>query len=101
LISYGQRLEGDEETQIRMRELKRTRHAIKRELLTLFNANFGSCFRTSTHRTSFFEDVGKFADVYTSSVSNVLHYEPNYTFYAQRAFYPHERPISIDDDEAS
>ena len=89
LIDYGQRLD-DIETVQAVNELKLERQSIKRELLTMFNPSFGSVFRTSLHRTDFFESVGQFADVYTSSVENFLNYSLNHTFYAKRQFWPHE-----------
>lgn len=89
LIDYGQRIT-DAETRSRLHELKRARQSAKSDLLALFNPHFGSVFRTSSHRTEFFSEVGRFSDCYTSSVTNFLHYSLDHTFYAKRIFFPHE-----------
>ena len=90
LIDYGQRI-ADPETKTRLRELKKQRQAIKHVLLRMFNPHFGSVFRTSSHRTEFFSDVGKYADVYAASVTNFLNYSLDHTFYSSRIFFPHEK----------
>jgi hypothetical protein len=62
----------------------------------MFNPDFGSVFRTSSCRTEFFFDVGRYADVYTSSVNNFLRYSLHHCFYAERSFFPHEQVIPLE-----
>ena len=90
LIQYGQRLAQQAETRARLAELKNERQDIKARLLAYFNPHFGSCFRTSSHRTPYFSAVGRYADVYCSALSNFAHYALDHTFYAQRVYFPHE-----------
>ena len=56
----------------------------------IFNPQFGSVFRTYHNATYFSRRLNRFADVYMSSVENLLHYPLNYTFYPRRTALPHE-----------
>jgi hypothetical protein len=73
-----------------VRVMKSFREKIRTDMKVPFNANFGSPFRT--HRTSslFAYSVQRFADVYTSKVTNFLEYPTYYTFMPERTFLPHE-----------
>lgn len=55
-----------------------------------FNRQFGSIFRTY-HNPSFFTSrLCRYADLYMSSVSNLLQYPTDHTFYPRRSALPHE-----------
>lgn len=56
----------------------------------LFNERFGSLFRTYHNATYFTRRLSRFADIYMSSVANLLNYPVTYTFYPQRTALPHE-----------
>jgi HAD superfamily 5'-nucleotidase-like hydrolase len=94
LIDYGQRLQ-DEESRKSIEDLKQRRSILRRNLLRMFNRHYGSVFRTTSHRTKFFFEVSRFADLYTGSVANFLNYPLNYCFYSKRSFFPHEVPYEI------
>jgi hypothetical protein len=98
LIDYGQRVD-DEATMKTLAKLKRDRQKVKRELLEMFNPSFGSVFRTSLHRTEFFESVGRYADIYTANVNNFLNYSLQHCFYAKRRYWPHETPVLPEEED--
>jgi hypothetical protein len=56
----------------------------------VFNEQFGSLFRTYHNPTYFSRRLFRFADVYTSNVTNFLRFSPKHTFYARRGALPHE-----------
>lgn len=56
----------------------------------VFNEQFGSLFRTYHNPTYFSRRLFRFADVYTSKVTNLLRFSPKHTFYARRGALPHE-----------
>ena len=72
-------------------------HVSRQTMKELFNARFGSLFRTHHNPTYFTRRLSRFADVYTSSLVNFLKYPLNYTFYPQRTALPHEL-LSSDHD---
>ncbi|KAK6167228.1 hypothetical protein SNE40_021312 [Patella caerulea] len=55
-----------------------------------FNPRFGSLFRTYHNPTYFSRRLGRFADLYMSSLVNLLHYSVDHTFYPRRSLLPHE-----------
>lgn len=57
---------------------------------TVFNKQFGSIFRTYHNASYFSRRFKRFADVYMSSVANLLKYSLNHTFYPCRSALPHE-----------
>lgn len=57
-----------------------------------FNAQFGSLFRTDENPTYFLRRLSRFADIYMASLSCLLNYEPDYTFYPRRTPLQHELP---------
>ncbi|CAH1245363.1 NT5DC3 [Branchiostoma lanceolatum] len=69
-----------------MEEMKELRHYTK----DIFNPQFGSLFRTHHNPTYFSRRLMRFADIYTSSVANLLHFPIDYTFYPRRSALPHE-----------
>ncbi|XP_071441544.1 5'-nucleotidase domain-containing protein 3 isoform X2 [Hetaerina americana] len=56
----------------------------------VFNKQFGSVFRTYHNPTYFSRRLFRFADIYTSSIANLLNYSINHTFYPRRGVMPHE-----------
>ncbi|XP_058940914.2 5'-nucleotidase domain-containing protein 3 [Pocillopora verrucosa] len=76
-------------------EWKRERRELKLKLKALFNPRFGSVFRTYTNSTYFTRRLVRFADLYMSSVENLLNYPLNYTFYPRRAALPHEAVLDF------
>lgn len=67
------------------------RKVLRANLKDMFNPFFGSIFRTHQNPTSFSQRVTRYADIYTSSVSNLMHYPDNFHFLPGRSFLPHER----------
>lgn len=72
-----------------LQERDELRHFTK----SLFNPCFGSMFRTYHNPTYFFRRLARFADMYTSSLTNMLRYPDDYTFYPHRVILPHEPSI--------
>lgn len=62
------------------------RHAMK----GVFNKQFGSVFRTYHNPTYFSRRLFRFADIYTSTITNLMNYSVNHTFYPRRGVMPHE-----------
>lgn len=63
-------------------------------LKSLCNERFGSMFRTHHNPSYFSRRMARFADIYTSKLTNLLQYSTTHTFYPRRTFLPHEpRPI--------
>jgi len=89
LIRFGQRCR-DPESKFIFSQLKSRREQLKRTLYEMSNTHFGSVFRTTSHRSEFFSEVCRFADIYTSAVTNFSHYPTDYCFYVDREFFPHE-----------
>ncbi|ESO96260.1 hypothetical protein LOTGIDRAFT_147320, partial [Lottia gigantea] len=66
------------------------RDEIRYKLKAMFNPRFGSLFRTHNNPTYFSRRLGRFADIYMSSLINLLHYNVDHTFYPRRSVLPHE-----------
>ena len=60
------------------------------ETKNVFNKQFGSVFRTFHNPTYFTRRLCRFADIYMSSIDNLLKYPLDYTFYPRRGALPHE-----------
>lgn len=56
----------------------------------VFNQQFGSVFRTYNNPTYFSRRLFRFADIYTSNLTNLLNYSVSHTFYPRRGVMPHE-----------
>ncbi|XP_048247051.1 5'-nucleotidase domain-containing protein 2-like [Haliotis rufescens] len=56
----------------------------------VFNPRFGSLFRTYHNPTYFTRRLARFADMYMSSLTNLLHYSVDHSFYPHRVLLPHE-----------
>lgn len=62
----------------------------------LFNAQFGSIFRTFHNPTYFSRRLVRFSDLYMASLSCLLHYRVDFTFYPRRTPLQHEAPLWMD-----
>lgn len=62
----------------------------RQKIKCVFNKQFGSVFRTYHNPTYFSRRLFRFADIYTSCVTNLLNYSVNHTFYPRRGVMPHE-----------
>lgn len=62
----------------------------RNEIKCVFNKQFGSVFRTYHNPTYFSRRLFRFADIYTSNITNLLNYSVNHTFYPRRGVMPHE-----------
>lgn len=65
--------------------------SIEAELDAKFNVYWGRVFRERNEPSMFGAQVGHYADIYTSRVSNFLAYSPGQQFRAPRQVMPHER----------
>ncbi|KAK7121519.1 hypothetical protein R3I93_022566 [Phoxinus phoxinus] len=59
----------------------------------IFNGKFGSLFRTYHNPTYFSRRLSRFADIYMASLSCLLNYDLQHTFYPRRTPLQHESPI--------
>uniref|UniRef100_A0A6A7FZ48 5'-nucleotidase domain-containing protein 3-like n=2 Tax=Hirondellea gigas TaxID=1518452 RepID=A0A6A7FZ48_9CRUS len=66
------------------------RDKLRHETKAMFNQYFGSVFRTHDNPTYFSRRLFRFADIYTSRLSNLMSYSANHTFYPRRGVLPHE-----------
>ncbi|XP_050686614.1 5'-nucleotidase domain-containing protein 3-like isoform X3 [Eriocheir sinensis] len=66
------------------------RDQLRQKTKAMFNAHFGSVFRTHNNPTYFSRRLFRFADIYTSRLSNLNDYSVNHTFYPRRGVLPHE-----------
>ncbi|XP_028415649.1 5'-nucleotidase domain-containing protein 2-like [Dendronephthya gigantea] len=78
-----------------LREWKRERYMLREELKNMFNPQFGSVFRTYHNPSYFTRRLVRFADIYSSSISNLLNYSNDVTFYPRRQALPHEPFIEL------
>lgn len=62
----------------------------------LFNAQFGSIFRTFHNPTYFSRRLVRFSDLYMASLSCLLNYRVDFTFYPRRTPLQHEAPLWMD-----
>ena len=63
---------------------------IREETKSAFNVQFGSVFRTHHAPTLFSRRLFRYADVYTSSVTNLCGYSLEHRFFPRRGALPHE-----------
>ncbi|CAH0392440.1 unnamed protein product [Bemisia tabaci] len=66
------------------------RDELRDKAKTVFNKQFGSVFRTHHNPTYFSRRLFRFADIYTSHITNLLNYSVNHVFYPRRGVMPHE-----------
>lgn len=82
----------DSDSQAIIKRWETERDDIRVFTKSLFNERFGSLFRTHNNPTFFSHRLFRFADIYMSSLTNLLNYSLNHTFYPQRGVLPHEVP---------
>ncbi|CAL8095148.1 unnamed protein product [Orchesella dallaii] len=83
LLETYQDLEDPEAQQI-IKEWWHERNLIRKKTKAIFNPQFGSLFRTHLNPTFFSKRLFRFADIYTSSVTNLMKYSTRHTFYPRR-----------------
>ncbi|XP_030588314.1 5'-nucleotidase domain-containing protein 3 isoform X1 [Archocentrus centrarchus] len=71
----------------------REREAMKPQTKDIFNAQFGSLFRTYHNPTYFSRRLSRFADIYMASISCLLNYDFQHTFFPRRTPLQHEAPF--------
>jgi len=79
-----------EESKAALKIWSQERDEIRIKMKNIFNPQFGSVFRTYHNPTYFSRRLFRFADVYTSQITNLLHYSVKHTFYPRRGVMPHE-----------
>ncbi|KYM90979.1 5'-nucleotidase domain-containing protein 3 [Atta colombica] len=89
LIEEHQDYEGPK-VQNELDEWMRERDQLRNEIKSVFNEQFGSVFRTYHNPTYFSRRLFRFADIYMSSITNLLEYSTSHTFYPRRGVMPHE-----------
>ncbi|KAG8035170.1 hypothetical protein G9C98_001660 [Cotesia typhae] len=89
LIEEHQDYDG-EEVQDQLAEWMRERDQLRNAIKRVFNKQFGSVFRTYHNPTYFSRRLFRFADIYMSSITNLLYYSNSHTFYPRRGVMPHE-----------
>ncbi|KAJ8735697.1 hypothetical protein PYW07_007317 [Mythimna separata] len=73
-----------------VQEWMNERDYLRNEIKAVFNPQFGSVFRTYHNPTYFSRRLFRFADIYTSNISNLMSYSLTHTFYPRRGVMPHE-----------
>lgn len=89
LIEEHQDYEGPD-VQTILNEWIEERDELRNEIKRVFNKQFGSVFRTYHNPTYFSRRLFRFADIYMSSITNLLEYSTSHTFYPRRGVMPHE-----------
>ncbi|XP_045108615.1 5'-nucleotidase domain-containing protein 3-like isoform X2 [Portunus trituberculatus] len=89
LIESCQDLEDETSRQI-VKKWVEERDQLRHKTKEMFNPQFGSVFRTHNNPTYFSRRLFRFADIYTSRLSNLNDYSINHTFYPRRGVLPHE-----------
>ncbi|KAG8138246.1 putative 5'-nucleotidase domain-containing protein [Naja naja] len=82
--------------QIILNEWKKERKEMREMTRNFFNSQFGSLFRTDQNPTYFLRRLSRFADIYMASLSCLLNYDHDYTFYPRRTPLQHELPMWSD-----
>ncbi|XP_017777855.1 PREDICTED: 5'-nucleotidase domain-containing protein 3 isoform X2 [Nicrophorus vespilloides] len=80
----------DELEQFVLAQWMAERDKLRNDIKCVFNEQFGSVFRTYHNPTYFSRRLFRFADIYTSNITNLLNYSVNHTFYPRRGVMPHE-----------
>lgn len=74
-----------------IQQWKDEKEVLRKNLKEMYNPYFGSIFRAYENPTYFARRLGRFADIYMSSVVNLLDYPIDYSFYVRwRSPLPHE-----------
>ncbi|CAD5219680.1 unnamed protein product [Bursaphelenchus okinawaensis] len=66
------------------------RRRLRIDLKCMFNAQFGSMFRTFHNPTFFCRRLNRLSDIYTSRLPNLLQYDDDHTFFPRRNALAHE-----------
>ncbi|XP_023932660.1 5'-nucleotidase domain-containing protein 3 [Lingula anatina] len=90
LIEKSQVLHDSPEAEAVRQEWLKERDQLRVATKEVFNPRFGSLFRTYHNPTYFSRRLSRFADIYMSSLTNLLNYKLTHTFYPRRAALPHE-----------
>ncbi|CAL7943768.1 unnamed protein product [Xylocopa violacea] len=89
LIEEHQDYEGPDVQSV-LNEWIKERDQLRNDIKRVFNEQFGSVFRTYHNPTYFSRRLFRFADIYMSSITNLLEYSTSHTFYPRRGVMPHE-----------
>ncbi|XP_014100422.1 5'-nucleotidase domain-containing protein 3 isoform X1 [Bactrocera oleae] len=79
-----------EPAQICLEKWQAERDMLRNQTKMVFNKQFGSVFRTYHNPTYFSRRLFRFADIYTSDITNLANYSVSHTFYPRRGVMPHE-----------
>ncbi|XP_062403503.1 5'-nucleotidase domain-containing protein 3 [Sardina pilchardus] len=83
----------DPASQAVVQEWIKEREHIRSQTKDIFNAQFGSLFRTYHNPTYFSRRLSRFADIYMPSLSCLLNYDLQHTFFPRRTPLQHESPL--------
>uniref|UniRef100_A0A3Q3WU46 Uncharacterized protein n=1 Tax=Mola mola TaxID=94237 RepID=A0A3Q3WU46_MOLML len=83
----------DPVSQAVVEEWIREREAMRSQTKDIFNSQFGSLFRTYHNPTYFSRRLSRFADIYMASISCLLNYDLQHTFFPRRTPLQHESPF--------
>ncbi|XP_018648838.1 putative 5'-nucleotidase domain-containing proteinical protein [Schistosoma mansoni] len=89
LIQENQHVHTDE-AKLLLEKWLDERNALRRGSKCVFNPQFGSIFRSFHNPSYFSQRLGQYATLYTSRVTNLLHFPLDHTFYPKRTALPHE-----------
>uniref|UniRef100_A0A8D3BZL6 5'-nucleotidase domain-containing protein 3 n=1 Tax=Scophthalmus maximus TaxID=52904 RepID=A0A8D3BZL6_SCOMX len=93
LIEQMQVKKRDPASQAVVEEWIRERDAMRPQTKDIFNTQFGSLFRTYHNPTYFSRRLSRFADIYMASISCLLNYDFQHTFFPRRTPLQHESPF--------
>ncbi|XP_077139775.1 5'-nucleotidase domain-containing protein 2-like [Ranitomeya variabilis] len=79
-----------------LQDWMKERQELRAVTKNLFNPQFGSIFRTCHNPTYFSRRLCRFSDLYMASISCLLNYDLNYTFFPRRTPLQHEAPLWMD-----
>ncbi|XP_020714973.1 5'-nucleotidase domain-containing protein 3 isoform X1 [Ceratitis capitata] len=79
-----------EAAHICLEKWQKERDLLRNQTKMVFNKQFGSVFRTYHNPTYFSRRLFRFADIYTSDITNLANYSVSHTFYPRRGVMPHE-----------
>ncbi|KAH8370225.1 hypothetical protein KR093_002684 [Drosophila rubida] len=79
-----------EAAQVCLRQWMDERDQLRNKTKNVFNEQFGSVFRTYHNPTYFSRRLFRFADIYTSDITNLHKFSTSHTFYPRRGVMPHE-----------
>ncbi|XP_054476195.1 5'-nucleotidase domain-containing protein 3 [Anoplopoma fimbria] len=83
----------DAASQAVVEEWIKEREAMRSQMKDIFNPQFGSLFRTYHNPTYFSRRLSRFADIYMASISCLLNYDFQHTFFPRRTPLQHEAPF--------